>query len=118
MKIKQKIDVTKIWHVHWVEICQIRNNLNPEFLKKDLFRLRALKRVQGEEFKFNLELPMSNHVTHDTESPSSESPKVWNALLYHIEVVEDLKIFKRVAMFWDGKTCSGKFCSIYEGSNS
>ena len=92
--------------------------MNPEFIKKGLSRLCTLKRVQIEEFKFNFELPRSIHVTLRTESPSVKGPKVWNSLPYHIKVVENLEVIKRVVMFWDGKTCNGNFCSVYEGSSS
>ena len=75
---------------------------------KDLFRLRATKRVQREKYKFNLEIPKSSQVIFGTRSLRMQGPRVWNSLPYHIKVAENLEIFKRVSKFWDGKmrTCN------------
>ena len=66
-----------------IEIYKILNNLNSKFLK-ELFRLRATKRVQREKYKFNLQIPESNQLTFGTRSLRIKGSKVWNLLLYHM----------------------------------
>ena len=97
----------------FIDICKSLNSLNSEFMK-DLYKLRAAKRVQREKYKFNLEIPKSNQVTFGTRSLCTQGPKVWNSLPYQIKVTENLEIFKRVVKFWDEKTCSCNVCSIYD----
>ena len=58
-----------------IGIYKTLNYLNLEFMK-DLFRLRATKRILREKYKFNLEIPKSNQVTFVTKSLHIQGPKV------------------------------------------
>ena len=68
-----------------IQIYKNLSNLKPEFMK-DLFRLCATKRVQGEKHKFDLRISKSYQVLFGTKSLRIQGPKVWNSLPYHIKV--------------------------------
>lgn len=68
-----------------IHIYKNLNNLNPEFMK-DLFQLCATKRVQGENYKFDLGIPKCDQVLFGAKSLCIQGPKVWNSLPYHIKV--------------------------------
>ena len=64
----------------FIEIYETLNNLSPEFMK-DLFKIRAAKRLQREKYNFNLEIPRSSQVIFVLEVTLTRSKGVENITL-------------------------------------
>ena len=89
------------------------NNLNPE-LMKNLLKVCKINRAHREQYKLNLEISKSNQGFFGTKSLRIQSPRVWNALPFHIKSKENLQTFIYVIKFWDG---SKRSCIICFNSN-
>ena len=75
-----------------IEIYKTLKKLNPGYMN-DIFKLRKTDRLTREKYKLNLEIPRPNQATFGTRSLRSYSPKIWNALLYHIKTSDNLNSF-------------------------
>ena len=70
----------------------------------DIFKLRNTDRLTREKYKLNLEIPKPNPATFGIRGLRSYGPKIWNALLYHINS------FKAAIKCWDGNHCTCRVC--------
>ena len=92
-----------------IEIYKTINNLNPEFIK-NLFKVRKTNTAHREQYKLNLEIPKSDHVSFGTKSLRTQGPRVSNTLPFHIKSKENIQAFKYVIRVWDGSKCSSNTC--------
>ena len=76
----------------------------------DIFKLRNTNRVTREKYKLNLEISKPNQATFGTKSIQSYSPKIWNALPYHIKTSDNLNSFKSIIKYWDEDHCTCRVC--------